>query len=80
MATVHADPHVALSEHLAHERQLQACLRTLHAPGWEQRLLPLATHMVEQHLVRGRGHAGAPLRHLDLDVLREALSQMLHDE
>jgi hypothetical protein len=39
--------------------------------------MPLAQHMAQQHLVRGRHHAGATLRHLDVDVLRTALSQML---
>jgi hypothetical protein len=29
MATVHADPHVASSEHLAHERRLEQWLRAL---------------------------------------------------
>jgi hypothetical protein len=77
MATVHADPHVTSSEHLAHQRRLEQCLRALQAPGWEQRLQPLATHMAAQHLVRGRGDAGAPLRHLDLEVLRTALSRLL---
>jgi hypothetical protein len=75
MVTVHADPHVASSEYLAQERRLQECVRSLQAHGWEQRLQSLATHMVERRLVRGRGDAGAPLRHLDLDVLREALSR-----
>ena len=55
-------------------------MRFLQARGWEQRLHPLATHMAEKHLVRARGYAGAPLRHLDLEVLREALSRLLHNE
>jgi hypothetical protein len=57
-------------EHLAHEGRLQQCLRALQTRGWEQRLQPLATHMIEKRLVRARGDAGAPLRHLDLEVLR----------
>jgi hypothetical protein len=44
MATVHADPHIASSEHLAHQRRLEQCLRALRTRGWEQRLQPLATH------------------------------------
>jgi hypothetical protein len=74
---VHADPDVSLSDHLAQKRCLQQCLRALRARGWEQRLQPLATHMAARHLVRGRGHAGARLRHLDLEVLRTALSRLL---
>jgi hypothetical protein len=30
--------------------------------------------------MRARGHVGAPLRHLDLEVLRTALSQMLSQD
>ena len=69
-----------MSEHLAHEGHLQQCLRALQTRGWEQRLQPLATRMVEKHLVRARGHAGAPLQHLDLEVLREALSRLLRED
>jgi hypothetical protein len=36
--------------------------------------------MAAQHLVRARGAAGAPLLHLDLEVLRAALSRLLHQE
>jgi hypothetical protein len=36
--------------------------------------------MAAQHLVRARGAAGAPLRHLDLEVLRAVLSRLLHQE
>jgi hypothetical protein len=36
--------------------------------------------MAAKCLVRARGHAGAPLRHLDPDVLRTALSGLLRDE
>jgi hypothetical protein len=36
--------------------------------------------MIERRLVRARGDACAPLRHLDLEVLRAALSQMLRHE
>jgi hypothetical protein len=60
MATMHADPHVASSDHLAHERCMQQCLRALQTRGWEQRLQPLATHMIEKRLVRARGDAGDP--------------------
>jgi hypothetical protein len=69
-------PSISL-EHLAHERTLQACQRALHGPGWESRLQPLATHMAAKCLVRARGHAGAPLRHLDLELLHVALSRLL---
>jgi hypothetical protein len=34
-------------------------------------LQPLATHMAAQRLVRARSYAGAPVRHLDLGLLRE---------
>jgi hypothetical protein len=33
--------------------------------------------MIEKRLVRARSHAGAPLRHLDLEVLREAVGRLL---
>src|SRR5438067_10212657 len=83
MFTMHADtaPFLSdLSEHLAHEQRLQACRRALCLPGWQKRLTPLAQHMARQHLVRARGYARAPLRHLDVEVLREALGRMLrHD-
>jgi hypothetical protein len=55
MAPVHADSPVASSEQLAHQQRLQECLRALSKRGWEQRLHPLATHMVEKRLVRARG-------------------------
>jgi hypothetical protein len=80
MATVHADSHVASSEYLAHQRRLEQCLRALQTRGWEQRLQPLATHMIEKRLVRARGDAGAPLRHLEPDVLRTALSRLLSQD
>jgi hypothetical protein len=63
-----------------HERLLQLYLRALHARGWQRRLAPLVQHMAQRHLVRGRGEDGAPLRRLDFEVLREALSRMLHQE
>jgi hypothetical protein len=80
MATAIKEGASAAAAHRAHERHLEHCLRTLRACGWDQRLAPLAQHMTAQHLVRGRGHAGAPLRHLDLTVLREAVSGLLRDE
>ena len=85
MATIDADPDVLSreaphSDHLAHERRLQQSLCALQARGWEQRLQPLAQHMAAQHLVCARGHAGARLRHLDLEVLREALSRLLSQD
>jgi hypothetical protein len=36
--------------------------------------------MVERYLVRAHGDAAAPLRHLDLEVLHEALSRLLSQE
>jgi hypothetical protein len=36
--------------------------------------------MAERRLVRARGDAGAPLRRLDVDTLRKALSRMLREE
>jgi hypothetical protein len=80
MPTAQATPEGARFEHLAQQRSLDEALRSLRARGWEQRLAPLAQHMAAQHLVRDRGHVGAPLRHLDLAVLREALSNLLRDE
>jgi hypothetical protein len=71
--------HVSSYDHLAHQYRLQECLRALRAPGWEQCLAPLAQHMAQKHLVRGR-RAGAPLRHLDLDLLRLALSRLLSSQ
>jgi hypothetical protein len=70
---------VCLSEHLAHEQRRGECLRALKACGWG-RLQPLAAHLVEKRLVRARGHAGAALRHLNLGVLREALSRLLSQD
>jgi hypothetical protein len=52
----------------------------LQTPGWEQRLQPLATHLATQKLVRARGYTGAPVRHLDLGLLREALCRLLRAE
>jgi hypothetical protein len=77
MATISAGPAVSSFDHFAHERRLHQCLRALQTCGWEQRLQPLATHMIEKRLVRARGEACAPLRHLDLEVLRAALSRLL---
>ena len=67
-------------DHRTQERHVQQCLRALQAPGWEQRLSPLAQHMVDKCLVRARSHAGAALRHLDLEVLRVALSRLLSSQ
>ena len=66
----------------AHEqgRRLQECLGALSKPGWEDRLQPLATHMAGKGLVRGRGEHGAPLRRLDMALLREALSRLLRSD
>jgi hypothetical protein len=52
----------------------------MRAHGWQQHGAPLAQHMTEKRPVRARGNAGAPLRHLDLDVLREVLSPLLRHE
>lgn len=52
----------------------------MRARGWQQHVAPLPRHMTEKRLVRARGNAGAPLRHLDLDVLREALGPLLRHE
>ena len=40
----------------------------------------MAHHMAMKRLVRARGDIGAPLRHLDVHTLREALSRMLCHE
>jgi hypothetical protein len=37
----------------------------------------LLAHMAAQRLVRARRYAGAPVRHLDLELLREALTRLL---
>jgi hypothetical protein len=55
------------------------CVRST-SRGWEQRLQPLATHMAAQRLVRARGYAGAPVRQLDLVLLREALTRLLRGD
>jgi hypothetical protein len=36
--------------------------------------------MAAQQLVRARGYIGTPVRHLDLGLLREALSRLLRTE
>ena len=51
----------------------------LEAVGWE-RLAPLARHMAEKRLVRARSDAGAPVWHLGLEVLREALCRLLSQD
>jgi hypothetical protein len=79
MATTHADSATS-SDQRAHERQLQQCVGALQAPGWEQRLQPLATHRATQKLGRARGYTGVPVRHLDLGLLREALCRLLRAE
>jgi hypothetical protein len=79
MATIYADPDILTSGPLADSRRLEACLRALEACGWE-RLAPLAQHMAEKRLVRARGDVGAPLRHLDVYTLREALLRMLSQD
>src|SRR5438067_9410495 len=84
MATVPADrslgvsSSVSASHDLAHldERRPQVGPR---ARGWQQRLAPLAQHMAERRLVCARGYAGAPLHRLDLEVLRDALGNLLRD-
>jgi hypothetical protein len=80
MVTIVTDRAVSSPDALAHERRLQQCLRALQTSGWEQRLQPLAAHMVDRRLVRARGDAGAPVRHVDLGLLREVLSRLLHAE
>ena len=49
-------------------------------PGRQKHLALLAQHMVRQRLVRARGYAGAFQRHLDLEVLCEALGRLLRHE
>ena len=80
MPTAQASPDVSPFDHLAQQRRLEECLRALHARGWEQRLAPLAQHLATQKLVRARGYAGAPVRQLDLELLREALTRLLRDQ
>jgi hypothetical protein len=41
MSTVQADSCVSPFDHLARQRRLDACLRALHARGWDERLQPL---------------------------------------
>ncbi|HKC72919.1 MAG TPA: hypothetical protein VKF37_01785, partial [Chloroflexota bacterium] len=81
MSTVYAGPQTSSCAHIIHEheRRLEECLRALHAPGWEEGLQPLASHMSAQGVVRGPGYACPPVRHLDLEVLRETLSRLLRD-
>jgi hypothetical protein len=54
-------------------------LRSLEAPRWQQRLAPLAQALVDLRLVRGRNEQGAPVRHLDAEVLRATLCQLLQE-
>jgi hypothetical protein len=80
---MHADPDLSLSEHLAYldyQRRLQDCLGALSRPGWQKRLAPLAQHMARQRLVRACGYAGAFQRHLDLEVLCQALGRLLRHQ
>jgi hypothetical protein len=76
MATINVEPGIAASGSGAARQRLDECLRALEACGRE-RLAPLAQHMANARLVRGRGAAGAPLRRLDVQVLHKALSRML---
>jgi hypothetical protein len=78
MAAIYADPDIPASGSLA-PRRLEECLRTLEACG-RARLAPLAQHMADRRLVRACGDVGAPLRHLDVGVLRGALGRMLCHE
>lgn len=79
MATTGAGSQVYASE-LDRRQRLQECVAALNRPGWQQRLAPLAQHITGRRLVRARSDAGAALRHLDLHMLREALSTLLrHD-
>jgi hypothetical protein len=81
MSTVQAPPSdVSRFELLAQQRRVEEALRALHARGWDERVQPLATHMVAQRLVRALGYARAPARQIDLEVLREALSALLRDQ
>jgi hypothetical protein len=79
MAPIYVDPGIAASGPPADRQRLDECLRALEACG-KERLTPLAQHMAVKRLVRARGDAGAPLRHLDVQVLRKALSRMLYHE
>jgi hypothetical protein len=76
MAAIYADSDIPASGSRAARQRLDECLRALEACGRE-RLAPLAQHMANARLVRGRGAAGAPLRRLDVQVLHKALSRML---
>ena len=80
MGTVQTDWGVSSSARLTGERLLGAYLRVLSARGWQERFAPLAQHMAERRLVRAPSDAGAALRRLDAEVLREALSRMLREQ
>jgi hypothetical protein len=79
MARILANPEASSCDHLAHEHEhgLEECLRALHAPGWADRLHPLAAHMSAQGVVRAPGFACPPVRRLDLELLREGLAHLL---
>ena len=79
MAAISADPDRSASGPLADRRRLDECLRALEAWATEC-LAPLAQHMANARLVRAGGDVGAPLRHLDVQVLRKALSRLLYHE
>jgi hypothetical protein len=76
MDAIYADPDIPASGPLGDSRSLDECLRALETCGRE-RLAPLAQHMADRRLVRARGDVGAPVRRLDVQTLREALSQLL---
>ena len=58
MAALRRAPAVPAPDHLVQERLLHAYLRVLSARDWQERLAPLAQHMVERRLVRAPDRGG----------------------
>lgn len=61
----------------AHQCHREACARALEGPRWQQRLAPLAEHMVRMRLVRGQNEHGAPARKINGEILRETMCRLL---
>jgi hypothetical protein len=77
MMTTAVTTHVWAADQRAREHHLRACVRSLETRGWQQRLAPLAEAMVRLRLVRGRNEQGAPVRHLDAELLRATMCRLV---
>jgi hypothetical protein len=79
MSTAYASLDTDVCERDARQSHLRAYVRSLEAPRWQQRLAPLAQVLVDLRLVRGRNEHGAPTRHIEAEVLRETMCQLLRE-